>query len=64
MSALRHIRGLSKPDETIPLWIDGICIDQKDMQDRKGQVAAMRRIYEKSAVFITWLGIDHSADLD
>lgn len=64
VSALRHIRGLLEPDRTLPLWIDAISINQKDTVERNAQVAAMRRIYEEAALFVTWLGVDYSSGLD
>ena len=64
VSALRQIRGLLEPDQTLPLWIDAISINQKDTVERNAQVAAMRRIYEEAALFITWLGVDYSSGLD
>ena len=63
-SALRYIRGLLEPDQTLLLWIDAISINQKDTVEHNAQVAAMWRIYEKPALFITWLGVDSSSGLD
>jgi Heterokaryon incompatibility protein (HET) len=39
------------------IWIDQICIDQNDMQERSSQVPLMRRIYEQATKVIVWLGI-------
>jgi hypothetical protein len=38
------------------LWIDGICIDQDDPEERAEQVKLMRMIYSKAASCIIWLG--------
>lgn len=40
--ALQHLRG---PDLPRTFWIDAICIDQKNMQERSKQVLRMNEIY-------------------
>lgn len=37
-------------------WIDQICINQEDVDERNGQVALMRRIYKRAAYVQVWLG--------
>lgn len=37
------------------LWIDAICIDQKNPQERNQQVAMMRKIYSRATHTIAWL---------
>ncbi|KAK7403206.1 hypothetical protein QQX98_011023 [Neonectria punicea] len=56
VSGLHHIRELLRGEETLPLWIDAICINQGDMEERNAQVSMMKEIYEKSSMVITWLG--------
>ncbi|KPM35050.1 hypothetical protein AK830_g11525 [Neonectria ditissima] len=56
VSGLRHIRQLLRGEETLPLWIDAICINQGDVEERNVQVSMMKEIYEKSSMVITWLG--------
>lgn len=38
------------------VWIDAICINQEDLDERKAQVLLMRQIYERAAKTIIWLG--------
>lgn len=38
------------------LWIDAICINQHDMQERGNQVGLMGRIYAASKKVVVWLG--------
>jgi hypothetical protein len=39
------------------LWIDALCIDQKNIPERNTQVAIMRDIYKSSQRIIIWLGL-------
>ncbi|KXH29967.1 hypothetical protein CNYM01_13181 [Colletotrichum nymphaeae SA-01] len=38
------------------LWIDSICIDQADAQEKSRQVGLMREIFEEATSTIGWLG--------
>ena len=38
------------------LWIDALCINQSDLQERSQQVRFMKLIYEKAKTVYTWLG--------
>lgn len=38
------------------LWIDSICINQMDNDDKTTQVGLMRRIFEEASLTIAWLG--------
>lgn len=38
------------------IWVDAICINQADIEERNHQVHIMRRIYLKAASVIVWLG--------
>lgn len=51
MKSLRPRAGLART-----LWIDAICINQADVDERSSQVARMREIYCKSDRVIVWLG--------
>lgn len=42
------------------LWIDAICIDQTNIQERNQQVAEMRNIYAKAAQVRIWVGQPNS----
>lgn len=39
-------------------WIDAICINQDDLEERSAQVAIMPQIYSKADCVIVWLGDD------
>lgn len=58
-SALREIRDhhyeVAKLD-SIPLWIDAICINQADIEERVQQVLVMRRIYRQASRVLLWIG--------
>ena len=53
-NALRRLRA------TVPrtLWIDALCIDQSNLQEKGHQVAYMGRIYCEASCVIVWLGED------
>lgn len=38
------------------LWIDAVCINQADLEERASQVRMMRDIYNKASGVIIWLG--------
>jgi hypothetical protein len=50
LSYLRH------PDRSRTLWIDAVCINQSDKEERAAQVAIMRSIYTQADRVIIWLG--------
>ncbi|KAH8702916.1 heterokaryon incompatibility protein-domain-containing protein, partial [Phaeosphaeriaceae sp. PMI808] len=52
-SALQHLR--YKDKERI-LWIDAICINQEDWNERSAQVVIMRNIYQRAERVLVWLG--------
>ncbi|OAL48315.1 HET-domain-containing protein [Pyrenochaeta sp. DS3sAY3a] len=52
-SALRHLR---HPSEPVTLWIDQICIDQKNYQEKTEQVGSMGHIYSAAEEVLVWLG--------
>jgi len=39
-----------------PIWIDALCINQADKQERQSQVGLMSRIYKGAQRIIVWLG--------
>ncbi|KAG4287373.1 hypothetical protein FPRO06_05025 [Fusarium proliferatum] len=57
--ALQHLR-----DESMErtLWIDAICINQNDLEERQSQVKLMTDIYTKSDRVVIWLGPDPASD--
>lgn len=52
-SALHH---LLLKDEKRVLWIDAICINQDDVEERNYQVTQMGRIYNNASRVVVWLG--------
>lgn len=58
--ALSHLR---TPQVERILWIDAICIDQNNNEERAEQVQLMAKVYCKASRVIVWLG-DAQADSD
>ena len=52
-AALRHLRQEGK---VATLWVDALCINQNDPEEKTQQVQEMRHIYSKSASVVAWLG--------
>jgi hypothetical protein len=50
---LRHFR---RSDEGRLLWVDAICINQSDSQERGQQVRSMSEIYSRCTANLFWLG--------
>nr|POE87390.1 heterokaryon incompatibility protein 6, or allele [Quercus suber] len=64
-SVLKQIRRLQRQGRlqyqgslkvNLPIWIDAICINQDDVEERSHQVRQMDRIYQSSEVLLIWLG--------
>ncbi|KAI0454623.1 heterokaryon incompatibility protein-domain-containing protein [Xylaria acuta] len=53
--ALRYLRSASHP---LTLWVDAVCINQADIDERNAQVALMALIYSRAAAVVTWLGLN------
>ncbi|KAI0839515.1 HET-domain-containing protein [Hypoxylon sp. FL0890] len=47
---------LRSPTESRCLWIDAICINQENVQERNHQVHMMKRIFSTASSVIIWLG--------
>ncbi|KAJ8131001.1 hypothetical protein O1611_g2628 [Lasiodiplodia mahajangana] len=54
LSALKAIRPLTKPARV--LWVDAICINQGDFDERSSQVALIRDIFRQAHRVVVWLG--------
>jgi hypothetical protein len=57
--ALRHLRDFYMDGVSVwekDLWIDQLCINQSDFDERSNQVSLMRRIYKKASNVHVWLG--------
>ena len=62
-SALVQLRP-AKTDSKRKLFVDAICINQDDMEERSTQVQLMGEIYKKAASVLVWLGqADNDSDL-
>ncbi|KAM0418894.1 hypothetical protein ACHAPT_012159 [Fusarium lateritium] len=51
--ALRHLR---QEATTRTLWIDALCINQRDIPEREAQVLRMEDIYSLASRIVVWLG--------
>ncbi|RDW74904.1 hypothetical protein BP6252_06046 [Coleophoma cylindrospora] len=58
--ALRRLRYLRLPRK---VWIDAICIDQENPEEKVGQIRQMKNIFADAERVIVWLG-ESSADSD
>ena len=52
-TALRSLRFEGRQRK---LWVDALCINQEDLQERNHQVRMMRSIYQSASQVIVWLG--------
>ena len=59
-SAMRRLR--HRVGEPFDIWIDSLCINQKDDAERTHQVSLMRDIYRSSEEVIIWLGEAGTSD--
>ncbi|RYP49403.1 hypothetical protein DL769_011073 [Monosporascus sp. CRB-8-3] len=55
LTALRHLRPPAGAGATA-LWVDAVCINQQDLDERRHQVTMMRDIYSSAERVIIWLG--------
>lgn len=56
-SALRHFRDHHvEVTHGLPLWVDAVCINQDDTEERNQQVTLMREIYQRAHHVLPWLG--------
>jgi hypothetical protein len=53
--ALHDIR---RHDNSLVIWIDAICIDQRNVSERNNQVKMMKIIYEKALLVHIWIDVD------
>jgi hypothetical protein len=50
------LKRLRLPDADRVLWVDAICINQFDLEEKNIQVPLMKDIYSKASVVLIWLG--------
>ncbi|KAF2679719.1 HET-domain-containing protein [Lentithecium fluviatile CBS 122367] len=53
---LSFLRVARKKYPSRPLWIDALCIDQENVEERNHQVQQMGQIYARATQVISWLG--------
>ena len=53
-AALKQFR---HPTRDIFLWVDALCIDQENEEEKNQQVAKMARIYTSAYTVLIWLGV-------
>lgn len=52
-AALRQLR---RKDEGVLLWVDALCINQSDDQEKAEQVGKMGQIFQRAASVVAWIG--------
>ncbi|OTB03860.1 hypothetical protein M426DRAFT_23382 [Hypoxylon sp. CI-4A] len=50
------LRRLRYPNKPRTVWIDALCINQDDLEERASQVKLMRAVYETAVGVVIWLG--------
>ncbi|KFA78771.1 hypothetical protein S40288_08937 [Stachybotrys chartarum IBT 40288] len=53
LGILAQLRHKTNP---IVLWVDAICINQDDMEERNVQIPVMRNVYRSASKTVAWLG--------
>ncbi|KAL0942992.1 heterokaryon incompatibility protein [Colletotrichum truncatum] len=61
--ALQRLAKFSKP-QVSKLWIDALCINQADDEEKAHQVQLMGRIYSSASQVLIWLGPEDDASVD
>jgi hypothetical protein len=55
------LQGIRDQQTSRVLWVDAICINQLDLEEKGHQVAQMGRIYEDAERVVVWLGFHKGA---
>lgn len=55
-SLRRALLVLRLPEAPRVIWVDAMCINQEDMDERANQVAIMREIYRNASQTVIWFG--------
>ena len=59
--ALTHL-GWRAMEENFFLWVDAICINQNDVQERNAQILHMRYLYEHAFTVYGWIGVPYDEE--
>jgi hypothetical protein len=54
------LQRLRLPDKSRRVWVDQICINQSDLDERNEQLRYMNTIYQNASHVLVWLGEDES----
>lgn len=60
LSSEEVLRAVRLPDRSRTIWIDAICINQKDQKEKAIQVANMGEVYSRGQGNIVYLGTDEN----
>ncbi|CAN9214447.1 unnamed protein product [Alternaria alternata] len=60
--ALRALRDLPETRLGMRYWVDSLCINQEDEEERNEQVKRMKAIYGRARAVIVWLGQKEKTD--
>ncbi|KAF3013695.1 hypothetical protein E8E14_002094 [Neopestalotiopsis sp. 37M] len=55
------LRDLRRSDRPLVLWVDALCIDQNNMNEKNHQVDLMTDIYSKASRVLVWLGNENAS---
>ena len=62
--ALRMLRRLPETILGMYYWVDALCINQVDTEEKSKQVQKMKDIYGSARALVVWLGKEHSTDAE
>jgi len=60
--ALRALQNLEETPCGMCYWVDSLCIDQENIEERNEQVKRMKEIYGRARAVIVWLGSEEEMD--
>jgi hypothetical protein len=52
------------PDQVVSIWVDAICINQADEQEKSLQIPLMANIYSQATEVLIWLGAETEGSED
>jgi hypothetical protein len=61
-TALSYLARRANVDEALPMWIDAICTNQTDDEEKIVQIRSMNQIYRRASRMWIWLGIAEYQD--